>query len=768
MPVFKKPEEAFANIGTEPSLKIWWVQDKNVSLQRRRNHGVFYSSHCYIVCHTLHEHGELKRVIHFWVGNNVSDRNELISEEIAVQLDDFVNSAIFLRHVQGFESRSFMDHFPKGVKYLLGVCGTRTRRLQNGEYSKRLYRVKGKRNLRITEMNLTCHSLNSGDSFVLEDEWKIYCWNGKGSSKVERIKAMEVARTIRDELCYGKAEIIVAYEGVDVKNEKRFFNELGGDKPSIPSDQSGDDDPVWLPVNRSDDHKLYRVRETDQNIEIEDVTETPLRQRLLDSWDCFIVDGGNVGLYIWIGKKCTQEEKRASTKTAIRFINEKGYPPSTPVTRVLEGQETDDFKRLFLNWSEKTIVFKDGRVNVDVVEYEIGARSNNKMSNGLHQEVTNASVTVKIWRIEGFKKVPWPIEHYGTFYEGDSYIILYSFTAHSRREYIIYKWLGSTSSPSEKERCADLARLMDEKLEGRTTRASIIQGKEPEQFLRIFNGRLIILIGGVDSDSIDRISKTEQGNRDIFKENDNALDNSIMFFRIHGTTPYNTKATQIPPSAEYLDSDDAFLLKLENRSYVWEGKGSNDDEKDMAEYLAFYVSPKGDITLLQEGFETEDFWRNLGYKSEYNLEKKVPSIQRAARLYHCSDASGTFVTQEVISFDQEDLQEDDVMLLDAGDEVYVWIGNGANENEKKGAWSTAMEYIDTDPTGRSIDNTSIIQIKQGMEPKSFTDWFHQWDSKKMTEMTSYEQMRKEIEQENKMLRKRSGKSKRADKTSATM
>ena len=73
-----------------------------------------------------------------------------------------------------------------------------------------------------------------------------------------------------------------------------------------------------------------------------------------------------------------------------------------------------------------------------------------------------------------------------------------------------------------------------------------------------------------------------------------------------------------------------------------------------------------------------------------------------------------------------DLVIDDVMLLDVGYAIYIWLGNDSNENEKKSASETASEYLSSDPSGRDKD-IPIIVIKQGNEPPQFTGMFGAWD-----------------------------------------
>ena len=69
------------------------------------------------------------------------------------------------------------------------------------------------------------------------------------------------------------------------------------------------------------------------------------------------------------------------------------------------------------------------------------------------------------------------------------------------------------------------------------------------------------------------------------------------------------------------------------------------------------------------------------------------------------------------------------MLLDRYVEVYVWVGSGANESEKKDAIVTAAEYVKNAPDARNSD-TPIIIVKQGFEPKLFTANFQAWSDEK--------------------------------------
>lgn len=65
------------------------------------------------------------------------------------------------------------------------------------------------------------------------------------------------------------------------------------------------------------------------------------------------MDGGKSGIYVWIGKGCTKDEKLGSMKTAEKFLHEKNYPEWTRIHRIVDGGEPPAFKQFFQVWKEQ-------------------------------------------------------------------------------------------------------------------------------------------------------------------------------------------------------------------------------------------------------------------------------------------------------------------------------------------------------------------------------------------------------------------------------
>lgn len=123
---------------------------------------------------------------------------------------------------------------------------------------------------------------------------------------------------------------------------------------------------------------------------------------------------------------------------------------------------------------------------------------------------------------------------------------------------------------------------------------------------------------------------------------------------------------------------------------------SNEIERELASGFAEQIAPDTEIIKINEGEEPEELWNALGGKAEYkdSFESDLRAVGEA-RLYHLNiNARGKITVEEIDEFTQRDLVEDDVMVLDDGDVVYVWIGSGASEEEKKQATEGAeVNYL---------------------------------------------------------------------------
>ncbi|CAF4369784.1 unnamed protein product, partial [Adineta steineri] len=87
------------------------------------------------------------------------------------------------------------------------------------------------------------------------------------------------------------------------------------------------------------------------------------------------------------------------------------------------------------------------------------------------------------------------------------------------------------------------------------------------------------------------------------------------------------------------------------------------------------------------------------YAADNRMDEHQSSLTSSndhpARLYEISNASGYTTAIEITNFTQADLDEDDVMLLDAWTSIFLWIGRNANKTEMKDAEQIAYNYLRT-------------------------------------------------------------------------
>uniref|UniRef100_A0A671SLG4 Villin-1-like n=1 Tax=Sinocyclocheilus anshuiensis TaxID=1608454 RepID=A0A671SLG4_9TELE len=673
------------------------------------NHNYDTVSH---VCLQVSNSATQSTDIHYWIGNASSQDEQGAAAVYVTQLDGCLGgSPVQYREVQGCESAKFKSYFKNGLIYKKGGVGSGFTHVEANVYNiQRLLHVKGTKHVTARE--------NFSGALCVCVCVSIIQWNGPQSNRQEKLKAVLLAQDIRDRERGGRAQISVI-EGVQEEGSPELMKimiSVLGQRTGHLKEPISDDKPDQ---NQISDVKLYHVSDASGQLLVQEVATSPLTQDLLSSTDCYILDQGGSSVMVWKGKAASDEERHSALSRAVGFIKAKNYPSNTKVEVMSEGGESAMFKHLFKSWKEKGQAQGLGKTHsvgkiakVDQVKFDVMELHAQPKLAAQERMVDDASGHVQVWRIENLELKEVNPSTYGHFYGGDCYLVLYTYNRANKPQYILYMWQGRHATQDEVTACAYQAVNLDNKYNGAPTQVRVVMGKEPRHFLAIFKGRLIIFEGGTGRPGVVN------------------PDPGARLFQVRGTHEMNTKATELPARAASLNTNDVFLLKTHQNVFLWYGKGCSGDEREMGKAVADLLSEL-DKQIVMEGQEPAAFWLALGgkapYASDKRLEKEVALHE--PRLFECSNQTGRFLMTEVADFTQDDLDEDDVMLLDTWEEIFLWIGNSANQYETQESYSGAVEYLKTHPAGRD-PGTPITTVKQGYEPPTFTGWFNAWDAHK--------------------------------------
>lgn len=327
-----------------------------------------------------------------------------------------------------------------------------------------------------------------------------------------------------------------------------------------------------------------------------------------------------------------------------------------------------------------------------------------------------------IWRIEDFKVVPWPQDRTGQFFNGDSYIVLYSYKVGKegaeKLAHDIFFWLGSKTSQDEAGTAAYKTVELDEFLKGAATQHREVQQAPSDQFLALFP-TIKILSGGVRS-----------GFRHVEADAKVDVTTLLRIFK-QGKT---TLVYEVDPTWQSLDEEDVFVLDKGSKIWVWQGKKCSPMEKAKAaqvvndltlakhidvEVLAQSEARSGVLVTLLGGKEHASDTFKAGRPVSYSASPT------SKKLFRISDASGQLsfdLVKEEGPIKRDDFDTKDVFLLDAGRAIWVWRGLNASAKEKAAWMKIAQSYIHqlqsvSDRTDAHL--TSLASVSEGHESPAF-------------------------------------------------
>ncbi|KAI9150132.1 Severin [Paramyrothecium foliicola] len=333
-----------------------------------------------------------------------------------------------------------------------------------------------------------------------------------------------------------------------------------------------------------------------------------------------------------------------------------------------------------------------------------------------------------IWRIEDFQVVPLPREKYGQFFDGDSYIVLHSFSVGEQKETLVHDiffWLGAHTSQDEAGVAAYKTVELDEFLHGKATQHREVQQAPSDDFLALFP-RISIRSGGVSS-----------GFRHVEEETKPEVTTLLRVFKNPSTS--GVVVHEVEPTWQSLDDGDVFILDKGDKIWVWQGRSCSPMEKGKAaqvvhdmtlakhvdvEVLAQSESRSRRVVDLLGGDESTP---REGFQHRRPVESssgRSSAARRSRQLFRLSDASGQLAFDKIGDGDRitrDLLDSSDVFLLDdAGKAVWVWEGQGASRAERAKWLQVAQMYV------RHIQGddeeaylTPIAKVHEGNESQAF-------------------------------------------------
>ncbi len=712
----------FKDAGKAVGIQMWRMERMAPVLLADSDYGKLYDGECYLLLLTksVAESDQGRFRIFYWLGSKAAiDKTAAVAIR-AVELNDRLKRAAQVsKEEQGEESKEFRSLFGSGLRILQGGEASAIKSAARHAPKPRLLQIRGNgAKVFVEAAELGFASLQQENAYVLVSQAKAWIWCGMHAPFRQKIKAMDVAQSVRAERM-GRLEIIeldasnAAGRGASADEQEfwSYFKERG----------SGIQ--LYQDMN---DHRLlslYKLSSAAGKLSMEVLAQSMdyLSKPMLDSRFVFIVDA-EVEIFVWNGKSSHRSLRGVAMVAAERLLHDADRPPWAIVTRVVEFAEPALFRDLFYDWhavplhvleEQRRQALEAGNAEVEqlsalaivqkITRCQVRVRKDLEEQE-LPFDPDDEEVGVQFYKIDENKAKRLPEEKRGFFKDHSSYIVV----AMKRDEktetvaMVVYYWEGLHNDNRERDFLFFKLSFMKDLLKKREklglTREPVIfrvsQGREPTHFLVLLNGDLVVL-------------HSSSSDRDLY--------------HVSGTEVDDTRCTQIEARARNLNSGDTFILQTPNKIWLWFGRGSNQAERDVALGFPELLNSDAATEEVLEHEEPEEFWEAIGGREGYATSAYLADDPDDAVLYAIVAPTGVPDIEGVNPFNQQDLISDGVFIVDAHDTVWLWIGPTAHENIKSMGSKAARLYAEQ-------SHMPCIQVNPGDEPLLFTCHFIGWQN----------------------------------------
>lgn len=352
-----------SEIGKSSGLHVWRIEEFQVVPWPKDKYGQFYDGDSYIVLKSIkiESKDEIEKLIHdifFWLGSHTTQDEAGTAAYKTVELDEYLQGAATQhREVQQAPSDEFLSLFPR-ISIRRGGVRSGFRHVEDTPKERILTLLRvftnpaagtSYKGVVVHEVEPTWRSLDDGDVFILDTGDKIWVWQGRSCTPMEKAKAAQVVHdmTLAKHI---EVEVLSQNEG----RSGRVIDLLGGDEstPRLGFKQGRPITSVSQSIASSSvrPRRLFRLSDATGQLSFELIKEgNQITRADLLSNDVFLLDDEGKAIWVWEGHGASRAEKAMwlqVTQAYLRHLQggaegENNY--LMPVAKVMDGNESKSF-----------------------------------------------------------------------------------------------------------------------------------------------------------------------------------------------------------------------------------------------------------------------------------------------------------------------------------------------------------------------------------------------------------------------------------------